>query len=283
MCRQLPNVASIPFGYVQVEPDKAQSDAADLYDAPVMDDTYDALIRLGAYSMPCLVTRLTDTQWMPDPRSEPLVGDLVVADIAYRILLDQGVRDVMPGLANKKLLAVDYFAWPRAGDHRQRLQNAVRSWLSDHPDHFGASPILLNHAPARARFQMSDTELAEARTRFSRLRPGMTPDEILRLAGKPDATELQDESGEPVPPNASHTDLLSTSRNERLAYVYFVERWTEQISYRDPLHDRYVILYFSAEGKFTRMFSNVAEIPPIFPQAESSWQRLMWGQAINKQ
>jgi hypothetical protein len=68
-----------------------------------------------------------------------------------------------------------------------------------------------------------------------------------------------------------------------LAYIYFVERWGEEIALRDPLHDQYVILYFSGEGKFTRMFSNVADISPIFPQSTASWQRLMWGEGSKAQ
>jgi hypothetical protein len=71
--------------------------------------------------------------------------------------------------------------------------------------------------------------------------------------------------------------ICSGDHNENLAYIYFVERWTEEIGRRDPLHDRYVIVYFSAEGKFTRMFSNIADIPPVFPQSAASWQRLLWG------
>jgi hypothetical protein len=55
-------------------------------------------------------------------------------------------------------------------------------------------------------------------------------------------------------------------------------RWTDDIVRRDPLRDQYVILFFSAEGKFTRMFSNIADIPPIFPRSEASWHRLMWGE-----
>ena len=45
--------------------------------------------------------------------------------------------------------------------------------------------------------------------------------------------------------------------NETLAYIYFTERWTDAIAQRDPLRDRYIIVFFSAEDKLTRMFSNV--------------------------
>jgi hypothetical protein len=45
---------------------------------------------------------------------------------------------------------------------------------------------------------------------------------------------------------------------------------------------RPVVLFFSSKGKFTRMFSNVAVIPPIFPSTEATWQRLMWGEPVNQ-
>jgi hypothetical protein len=47
---------------------------------------------------------------------------------------------------------------------------------------------------------------------------------------------------------------------------------------RDPLRDQYVILFFFAEGKFTGMFSNIADISPILPRSKASCQRLMWGE-----
>jgi len=43
-----------------------------------------------------------------------------------------------------------------------------------------------------------------------------------------------------------------------------------------------VIVFFSATGKLTRMFSNVAEIPPMFPKTEGSWQQLAWGEPDDK-
>jgi hypothetical protein len=138
------------------------------------------------------VNRLTDTRWMPDPRSEPLLGVPVVGDVAYMILGDKGVPDVLPALAHKKaneLRMDDYFLWPSVGDHRQRLQNAVKAWLRSHPDCCRASPIALKSAPAQARFRMSDSDLGRARTHFSQLRPGMSSDEILKIAGKPDAKD----------------------------------------------------------------------------------------------
>lgn len=294
MCRQLPNVATI-LEHGQLEDSKVGSAenmtvADEVYDLRVTDDTYDGLVRLGAYSVPCLVNRLRDTLWMPDPRTEPLLGAPLVGDVAYMILGDKGVQDVLPGLAHKKpeeLRMDDYFLWPSVGDHRQRLQIGVQSWLRNHPYCCAASQIVLKTAPAQARFHMSDAERARARTQFSRLRPGMTSAEILRIAGRPDAIDAHGdriyETPVSVSQDANLLGFCSINHNENLAYIYFMERWTDEIGRRDPLHDRYVILFFSAEGKFMRMFSNIADIPPIFPRTEASWQRLMWGERSNIQ
>jgi hypothetical protein len=44
-----------------------------------------------------------------------------------------------------------------------------------------------------------------------------------------------------------------------------------------PLRDRYAILHFSATGAVIRMFSNVAEIPPLFPPSQSTCYGVAWG------
>jgi len=74
---------------------------------------------------------------MPDPRSEPLLGTPLVGDVAYMILMDKGVPDLLPGLAHRKWSEMrmdDWFLWPRSGNHRARLQAAVRAWLEKHPE-----------------------------------------------------------------------------------------------------------------------------------------------------
>ena len=288
MCRQLPNVGTIlenrETAVPKVEPRENSTVADEVYDSPVTDDTYDAIYQLGPYSVPCLVNRLTDLRWMPDPRSEPLLGVPVIGDVAYMILGDKGVPDLLPGLAHKQpdeLRMDDYFLWPSAGDHRKRLQNAVRAWLSDHPDCCGVSPIVLKNAPAQTRFRMSDADLTTARRQFSRLRPGMTSDEVLRIAGNPDAIDTGSDAPDHYRVNL--LGLCSDNNNEHMAYIYFVERWANEIARRDPLHDRYVILYFSGARKFTRMFSNIADIPPIFPRSVASWQQLMCGSERSEQ
>jgi hypothetical protein len=76
--------------------------------------------------------------------------------------------------------------------------------------------------------------------------------------------------------------LCAADHNENLAYIYFTERWSDEVALRDPHRDRYVILFFSAEGKFTRMFSNASEIPPIFPANQAIWEGLIWGPPVKK-
>jgi hypothetical protein len=277
MCRQLPNVASI-LEIIQTQ----TTNVGPAKDPAVTDDVYDTLVWLGPYSLPCLVDRLTDTRWMPDPRSEPLLGAPVVGDVAYMILADKGVQDVLPELAHKKpneLRMDDYFLWPSIGNHRLRLQTAVRAWLLKYPNCCAAPPIVWAANAPKSR--MSATELTRTRKRFSQLRPGMGPEQVLRIAGKPDAID----SGNDNDPNRWHISLLglcANDHNENLAYIYFTERWADEIARRDPLRDRYVIVFFSAEGKLTRTFSNVAAIPPIFPATEAVWQRLMWGEPVKK-
>jgi hypothetical protein len=117
-------------------------------------------------------------------------------------------------------------------------------------------------------------------TRLSLLRPGMGPAEVLKIEGEPDAIDSGGDA-----PNHYDVNLLgfcANDHNENLAYIYFTERRADKIARRDPQRDRYVILFFSAEGKFTRMFSNAADIPAIFPPTEALWQRLMWGSPSRK-
>lgn len=276
MCRQLPNVATILTLLRTQAPSTSTAQAP----APfVIDDVYDALVRLGPYSVPCLTERLLDTRWMPDPRDEPLLGAPVVGDVAYMILMDKGVEDVLPALAHKKEPRMDdYFTWPSVGDHRQRLQSAVRAWITNHPDCCGDAPVI--RKSSQVKFRASTTQLASLRAEISQLRLGMSPSEALKITGKPDATDEGIEA-----PGHQQVGLLgfcANDHNENLAYIYFAERWTDDIARRDPLRDRYVIVFFSAEGKLTRIFSNLAEIPPLFPQSYALWDRLMWGEHIKK-
>jgi hypothetical protein len=226
---------------------------------------------------------------MPDPRTEPLLGAPVVGDVAYMTLLYKGVPDLLPALAHKKpneLRMDDYFIWPSIGDHRKQLQNAVRAWLREQPNCCGTSPIELRAAPAQPAFRMFEDQLAATRERLLHLRPGMNADEVVAIAGKPDAADARGnksaDSADTLWQNPGLLGGASVDHDENLAYIYFVERWADEIARRDPLRDRYVILYFSGQGTFTRMFSNVPGIPPIFPQTAAAWQKLMWQESAKK-
>lgn len=156
MCRQLPNVASIPSYFTRVSSDAGP--APPVPRVPLIDDdVFQALLRLGPYALPCLTEHLIDNRWMPDPRSEPLLGSPVVGDVAYIILMDMGVGDVLPAVMHKKPEGIrmdTYFIWPSVGDHRQRLQSAVRAWLSKHPDCCGALNIPWQTASPQVKFRM---------------------------------------------------------------------------------------------------------------------------------
>ena len=289
MCAQLPNIGTFveyhgppPPGEPIPEPEPGDSNR---YGTGPIDDASDALLRLGSHAMPCLVDHLTDTRWMPDPRSEPLLGAPLAGDVAYMLLGEIGVPDLLPALAHKpqQLRMDDYFIWPSEGDHRRKLQDAVRSWWLAHPDCCGDSTIELRAAPSQPILRMTEDQFAAARMRFARLHPGMNANEVEAIAGKPDASDVRssgrESPGQTLRQPPGLIGYEAADHNENLAYIYFVERWADEIARRDPLRDRYVILYFSGQGTFTRMFSNVPGIPPIFPQNGEIWQKLMWGEA----
>jgi len=216
---------------------------------------------------------------MPDPRIEPARGVPLAGDVAYMVLSQKGVSDLLPGLAHKKQMRMDeYFLWPGFADRRKQLQNAVRAWLHGHPDCCGGSTIDLRAAPPQPIFRMKADQIAASRERFAHLRPGMSTREVRSIAGKPDAVEAGGDvraiPGEEPGQDPDLFGIESDDHNEILAAIYFVERWADEISRRDPLRDRYVILYFSRRGSFIRMFSNIASIPPIFPRNVSEWHKL---------
>jgi hypothetical protein len=282
MCRQLPNVGTIPEIISSNGP--SVNPPPPPQEPPVTDDVYDALTQLGPYSLPCLTDRLLDSRWTLDPRTEPLLGAPVVGDVAYMILGDKGVPDFLPQLTHKKpgqLMMDDYFLWPRVGDHRLRLQTAVREWLVKHPSCCGAPPNLRDSAPTQLKSRMSKIDLEKARSGFSRLRLGMSPEEVLKITGNPDAMDRGTSDTD-----HRHTNLLGFCANdhgENLAYIYFTERWTDEIARRDPLRDRYVVVFFSTEGKLTRLFSNVVTIMPMFPRTYADWLRLVCNRCRNPQ
>lgn len=252
MCSQLPNVALLPF--------KSELSG---------DDVHDTLVMLGPLAVPCLVDRITDDTWMPDPRQAPVAPDVRAGDIAFFILTRLGVDFdvVLPMLDKEQWEGVGiyaYFAWARRPGSRERLQQAVRDWLQSHP-HCCQSALKIEQAStAQPVARLNRAELSQLQNRLAQLQPGVDDVSILETLGSPDLTR----SGE--------FDWGMSKRGEESAAVYFVERWSDSPKKCDHLRDRYVALFFTKQGKFVRMFSNVESIPPIFPADKDDWFRSAW-------
>jgi hypothetical protein len=279
MCRQLPNLTTFDENAIVVA--APVSRASPVIQLPLNDDVFATLRMLGKYSLGCLTDRITDVRWMPDPRTEPLLGAPLVGDVAYMVLTSKGVPDLLPGLAHRDIntLRMDFwFHWPTLGNNRLKLQAAVRRWITLHPNCCGEIEPVTGGA---VKFRMSGAELRAASVRVSRLRPGMNDKQVLGILGKPDAEDNKPTvMGDPSGPGL--LTIGSRDRNEDVAWIYFFERWTDKVGLRDTLRDRYVILYF-AENRFVNAFSNVEEIAPIFPRTKSEWERAMWGPPVKKE
>jgi hypothetical protein len=283
MCDQIQNIDAVPFLEKMSDGMSATLPYRPPVEPAVFDDVYDALVALGPYSVPCLTEKLVDARWMPDPREEPLVGAPVVGDVAYMVLMDKGVKDLLPTLGKEPPDMPGmyfYLWWPSIGDHRQRLRNAVRDWVRNNPRCCGEPPKLRSSAPRELKFRMQAADLANARAQFLQLRPGMSSASVLKIAGKPDA--MSENESTPENFKLSLLNLGANDHREQRAYIYFVERWADEIGQRDPLRDRYVILYFSSDDKLMRMASTTAEIPAMFPQSAKVWRRLMWGEDADR-
>lgn len=256
MCSQLPNLALLPF-----KDDRFSGD-----------DVHDTLVMLGPLSIPCLVDRITDETWMPDPRQAPTAPDVRAGDIAFLILNRLGVDFdvVLPMLDKEKWEGAGiyaYFAWANQPGNRKRLQEAVRDWLRNHPDCCRSEPSPRRDSRIQPGFRLSSPELSQLQQKLARLQPGMDAEPILQALGPTDFTPDK---------KSLCTSLGMAKRGEGSTALYFVERWSEPHAARDFLRDRYVILFFSEQGKFIRLFSNVEEIPPIFPASQEAWFRLAW-------
>jgi hypothetical protein len=255
MCSQLPNLALLPFK------DERFSG----------DDVHDTLVMLGEDAVPCLVDRISDETWMPDPRQAP-VANVRAGDVAFFLLNRLGVDFdiVLPMLDKEEWNGVGiyaYFAWANQTGNRKRLQEAVREWLRNHPDCCRREPSPSHDSRIQPRFRLNSPQLAQLRDKLARLQPRMERTTILQMLGPADF--LHDEK-------STGFNLGMHMRGEASAAFYFVERWSEPRAARDFLRDRYVILFFSEQGKLIRMFSNVEEIPPIFPTSKEVWFRLAW-------
>ena len=265
MCQQLPNTAAFPM--------KSFLSG---------DDVHDTLVMLSGFARPCLVDHLTDSTWMPDSRSEPS-ADFHAGDAALWILSDAGLDwdgVITPLLDPKKTKSIgvfEYFDWVNKRDHRRVVQQAVKLWLQQHPNccgserDFGDTEIV----PV---YKITPQRFAKLQQAWTKLQPGMDESLARQLLGPSDGES-----------NIEHMDGVVDYRDhEKSATFYFVETQGSatlkpDFRQRDSLRDRYVIVFFSFDGKLVRAFSNVPELPPIYPKSEKLWDAMIQASQIEMQ
>ena len=252
MCRQLPNAAGFPM--------KSFLSG---------DDVHDTLVLLSGVAQPCLVEHLADSGWMPDSRSEPL-ADFHAGDAAFWILADAGLNwDIVVPLLNQKrwngVGVYEYFDWVNRGNHRKAVQQTARKWLQEHPDCCGTAADFTDAAEEAPISKISPERFRELQLAWKQLKPGMDAQLARKLLGSPEATA-----------DTERMEVMDLNRFEKSAEFYVVENRTGKngtfdFMRRDSLRDRYVIVFYGENGKFIRAFSNVAELPPIYPTNEKLW------------
>jgi len=257
MCQQLPNAAAFPM--------KSFLSG---------DDVHDTLVLLSGFAQPCLVNHLADSTWMPDSRSEPL-ADFHAGDAALWILSDAGLDwdgVITPLLDPKKAKSIgvfEYFDWVNKRDHRKVVQQTVKLWLQQHPNCCGSERDFGDTEIAPV-YKITPQRFAELQQAWTKLQPGMDESLARQILGAPDAVA-----------DPEHLDgIMDLNRFEKSAEFYLVENRTGKdgkfaFRRRDPLRDRYVIVFYSGNGKFVRAFSNVPELPPIYPPSEKRWSAMI--------
>jgi len=103
-------------------------------DEAVDDPVYNALLNAGEKATLCLISKITDTTEMADPRQAPKVNFVRVGDVAYFILIRLNKLDFV------ELLPLDvkekygrdgvygYFELIDEGNNRKKLQDAAYKW-----------------------------------------------------------------------------------------------------------------------------------------------------------
>jgi len=258
MCQQLPNAAAFPMKSFMSG-----------------DDVHDSLVSLGSVAQPCLVEHLSDSAWMPDSRSEPL-ADFHAGDAALWILADAGLEwdAVITPLVDPKGTGnagvFEYFNWVNRANHRKVVQKAVKKWLQEHPDCCGTEADFANTSDSAPVSKISPQRFAELQRAWKQLKPGMDEQVARKLLGPSDGTA-----------DPEHMDgVADLNRFEKSAEFYVVENRSGKdgkfdCRRRNSLRDRYAIVFYGENGKFIRAFSNVPELPPIFPKSEKFWYSMI--------
>jgi hypothetical protein len=100
----------------------------------VDDAAYNALLASGTSTIPCLISRITDTAKMPDPRQAPIYNDVRVGDVAYFMLIDIAKIDFVSMLPVRVQKAYEsagvyaYFEFVETSRNRVWLQRRLRDW-----------------------------------------------------------------------------------------------------------------------------------------------------------
>jgi hypothetical protein len=219
---------------------------------------------------------------MPDSRSEPL-ADFHAGDAALWILSDAGLDwdgVITPLLDPKKTESsgvFEYFDWINKRNHRNVVQQSVKLWLQQHPKCCGSEADFGDTEIAPV-YKITPQRFAELQQAWTKLQPGMDEQLARQILGAPDAVA-----------DPEHLDgIMDLNRFEKSAEFYLIENRTGSngkfdFRRRDPLRDRYVIIFYSGNGKFARAFSNVGELPPIYPKSEKLWDAMIQASQIEMQ
>lgn len=118
LCKRLSSVRHMPFQNEHVD-----------------DQVFNQIMAKGSAMTPCLVEQLTNGTKMHDPRSEPIVADFRVGDLAFFLLLRiTGVpfEQMLPENVKAKVKeegVYAYFRYTEVPANRAALQRKWKEWL----------------------------------------------------------------------------------------------------------------------------------------------------------
>jgi hypothetical protein len=103
---------------------------------PVDDPLYYEFVNAGSKAVPCLVTELTDTRRMHDPRTEPVVQNFRVGDLAFfllSIITGADYSQVVPNSVLKDDATkgiYSYFDFVKNPANRRLIQARWCAWIA---------------------------------------------------------------------------------------------------------------------------------------------------------
>lgn len=103
-------------------------------DEVVDDPSYNALANAGRAAIPCLISMITDTRRMPDPRQSYRYGDVRAGDVAYFMLMhiaNRDFRELLPARVQKNYKTQGiyaYFEFVEKYRNRVWLRRRLQKW-----------------------------------------------------------------------------------------------------------------------------------------------------------